>query len=141
MAWCWMDTEGHRLAFLPPCHQPDVLSRFRRLCLLLRRCLRALPPGWLLRRCSEQAVLPLPYRLQSLHTVITETGRTQTLAEQTDFQSPVCRQRGYECVRSHCHRNHTCSHRPAELQQKLLCLCLPNPSTSPPQVLLNTDVS
>jgi len=47
----------------------------------------ALLPGWLACRCSQtwQAVLLLPYQLQSLHAVITEMGRTETLAEETDF--------------------------------------------------------
>lgn len=124
VALCWLDTGGHWLSFLPPCLQQDVLSRFR--------WLIGMPsmPSWLGWHAGA------PRGSKQYFGYITRWGACVRFSQKwagqkpwTNFQSPIFRQLGGACVRSHCHpihHTHTCSHRSAELEQKLLCLCLPN---------------
>lgn len=63
------------------------------------QALPALPPG----SEVQQAELLLCYQLQSLHAVVTEMGRTETLAERIIFQSPIFRQPGCACIHSYWH--------------------------------------
>lgn len=50
----------------------------------------------------------------------------------TSFQSLIFMQLGSVCLHSHCHPIHHTHTRSAELEQKLLCLCLPNWHNPPP---------